>query len=349
MENQPLISVIIPCFNVENYLEQCINSVIGQTYSNIEIILIDDGSTDSTPVICDQFAQIDSRIHVIHKRNSGASQARNTGLEAAKGEYIMFVDGDDWIDHETCDAAIKEVCEHQPDVVIWSYVRELADHSKPRLVLGGEKRRYECGDVSELHRRLVGLYGAELAHPEHIDSFITVWGKLYRRNVLADYRFIDMSEIGTEDIFYNVQVFGNVRSAVYLPQCYNHYRKTNANSLSTVYTKKIFNRWKNLYRRIKEYLDENHLPDTYYQALENRICLGFIGLGTNLAESHETLRHKFCEMNIVLNDPIYRRAITGLDFTYLSVKWKLFFYFAKHRNILCLYLMLCAINMLRRH
>ena len=348
MNKQPLISFIIPCYNAQEYLEQCVNSVIGQTYSNLEIILVDDGSKDSTPKLCDSFAERDERVRVIHKQNSGASQARNSGLAEAVGDYIMFLDSDDWIEPETCARAISEATVNSSDVVIWSYVREFEGVSKPKLILGNKCTVYDKSDVWTLHRRLVGLYGEELFHPEQADSLITVWGKLYRRDVIANYKFVDMSEIGTEDVYFNIQVFGNVQSAVYIPECYSHYRKTNANSLSTAYTRKIFERWKRLFNRIDAYLCENQLPETYHQALRNRVSFCLIGLGINLAESSEPLHKKFSELGIVLNDPVYQNAIASLDFSRLPLKWKVFFVFAKHKNILLLYAMLFVIKFLRR-
>ena len=94
------ISVIVPVYNVENYLRRCVDSIINQTYKNLEIILVDDGSPDNCPVICDEYAQKDSRIKVIHKENGGLSSARNCGMDMATGEYIGFVDGDDWIESD---------------------------------------------------------------------------------------------------------------------------------------------------------------------------------------------------------------------------------------------------------
>ena len=96
-----LVSVIVPIYNVEKYLEKCIESIVNQTYKNLEIILVDDGSPDNCPAICDEWAQKDSRIKVIHKKNGGLSSARNAGLEVSNGEYISFVDSDDWLDENT--------------------------------------------------------------------------------------------------------------------------------------------------------------------------------------------------------------------------------------------------------
>ena len=95
--NQPLISIIIPCYNVEEYLPKCINSIINQTYRNLEIILVDDGSPDSCGQICDEYAAKDARIKVIHKENGGQSDARNVAIDIAKGEYITFVDSEIWM------------------------------------------------------------------------------------------------------------------------------------------------------------------------------------------------------------------------------------------------------------
>ena len=92
------VSVIVPIYNAEKYLNKCLESIIGQTYKNLEIILVDDGSSDNSPIICDAWAQIDSRIRVIHKKNGGVSSARNAGIDLAQGDYIGFVDADDWIE-----------------------------------------------------------------------------------------------------------------------------------------------------------------------------------------------------------------------------------------------------------
>ena len=96
-----LVSVIVPIYNVEKYLEKCIESIVNQTYKNLEIILVDDGSQDNCPAMCDEWTQKDSRIKVIHKKNGGLSSARNAGLEVSNGEYISFVDSDDWLDENT--------------------------------------------------------------------------------------------------------------------------------------------------------------------------------------------------------------------------------------------------------
>ena len=125
----PLISIIVPIYNVELYLGRCVDSLICQTYHNIEIILVDDGSPDRCGEICDEYAHKDNRIVVVHKPNGGLSDARNKGLDVAKGDYVMFVDSDDWIDRATCDTVVNLAVSNQSDIVIFG-VRNVYDSGK---------------------------------------------------------------------------------------------------------------------------------------------------------------------------------------------------------------------------
>ena len=122
-----LISVIIPVYNVEAYLARCLDSILAQTYTNLEILIIDDGSTDNSGTLCDEYAQKDSRIRVIHQENQGLAEVRNIGLREAKGEYIQFVDSDDWIDPETIETCYRLSKEYGADIVKFGGVREFSD------------------------------------------------------------------------------------------------------------------------------------------------------------------------------------------------------------------------------
>ena len=127
MSTESLVSVIVPVYNVENYLNICINSIVNQTLKDIEIILVDDGSTDKSGIICDEFALKDDRIRVIHKSNQGLSSARNVGINAAVAQYIMFVDSDDWIEPEFCEAPYKVAMDNKADLVLFKYKRIFND------------------------------------------------------------------------------------------------------------------------------------------------------------------------------------------------------------------------------
>ena len=120
MEN--LISVIVPVYNVEKYLDKCINSLINQSYNNLEIILIDDGSTDNCGEICDKYALKDNRIKVIHKKNEGLSAARNLGISISKGDYIIFIDSDDWVDKEILLKLLNLIKKYNSDIAVCDYL-----------------------------------------------------------------------------------------------------------------------------------------------------------------------------------------------------------------------------------
>lgn len=111
-----MVSVIVPVYNVEPYLRKCLYSVLGQTYRDLEIIVVDDGSTDASRAICDEYKSSDSRIQVIHQINKGLSEARNNGIDIATGEYILFVDGDDWIELNTVECLLQACVENNADV-----------------------------------------------------------------------------------------------------------------------------------------------------------------------------------------------------------------------------------------
>lgn len=110
------ITIIVPVYQVEDYLDRCVQSLMRQTYSELEIILVDDGSVDSSPQMCDQYAKIDNRVKVIHKENGGLSSARNSGIDVATGDYIMFVDSDDYIELDTCQR-LYELIDEATDIV----------------------------------------------------------------------------------------------------------------------------------------------------------------------------------------------------------------------------------------
>lgn len=129
-KNNALVSVIVPAYNVEKYIARCLDSILTQTYTNLEVILIDDGSTDSTGRICDDYAHRDERVRVIHQVNQGLAEVRNIGIREAKGKWIQFVDSDDWIDTETIETCLRYAHEYNADMVIFQMTVEYVDGKK---------------------------------------------------------------------------------------------------------------------------------------------------------------------------------------------------------------------------
>ena len=333
MKEKPLVSIIVPVYNVEDYLEKCLDNLICQTYENIEIILIDDGSTDKSSQICDEYAAKDS-IAVIHKTNEGVSAARNDGLKAANGQLIMFVDSDDWIETDTCEIAVSAMEESGADVVMWSYISENNGNQSPKTIFGSDTV-FEGTDVTEkLHRRLFGLMGEELAHPEYADSLCPVWGKLYKKELIMNNNisFVGLSEIGSyEDGLFNIEVFSQIKKAVYLNKCLYHYRKENTSSVTSGYRKDLFEKWQNLFDLMQKYIHKNNLPSDYQSALNNRIALSILGLGLNIMSCNCSAVKKIKMIKEIIKSERYKKAYKDLCFNYFPVHWKLFYGCAKYK------------------
>lgn len=147
-----MISIIVPIYKVENYLHRCIDSLKNQDYLNIEIILVDDGSPDNCGIICDEYANKDTRIKVIHQENGGLSAARNAGIDIAQGDYLMFVDSDDWVESNFCSFALKKSQETQSDIVVFGYNDVYENRTvKKSIALDNEKQYSRKEALKELH------------------------------------------------------------------------------------------------------------------------------------------------------------------------------------------------------
>lgn len=208
MDND-LISVIVPVYNVEGYLERCVNSILQQTYEQLEIILVNDGSTDASPELCDAFAQKDKRIKVIHKENGGLSDARNAGLRAATGAYIGYVDSDDWIEKDMYERMHKACVEHNAQLCVCRYFSEYEGRTE-----GGGNGACVPLTRDELLRIYIG------GHEQYV-IYNSVWSKLFARTLVEGVEF--PRGRNSEDIMYTTRAFCALSRAVYLDKCLYHY------------------------------------------------------------------------------------------------------------------------------
>ena len=191
MKEEELISVIIPVYNVEKYLNKCLDSVISQTYNNIEIILIDDGSPDKCGVICDEYSKKDKRIKVIHKNNEGVSIARNLGIEKAKGEYITFIDSDDYVEKNYIETLYKMCKKNNSDMSICGTIDV---NETGKIVSESKKINKNMTNVEALQ---------ELLEEKHFNN--VVWAKLYKLSLLDNIKFKENIKIAEDiDVIYKV-------------------------------------------------------------------------------------------------------------------------------------------------
>ena len=161
-----MISIIVPIYQVEKYLRRCIESLIHQDYQNIEIILVDDGSPDKCGTICDEYAHKDIRIKVIHQQNGGLSAARNAGIDIAQGDFLMFVDSDDWVEKDFCSHALQKVTETASDIVVFGYNDIYGERSVKHSIDEKDEKKYSVEDA------LLELHGGKIL------SF--AWNKIYK-------------------------------------------------------------------------------------------------------------------------------------------------------------------------
>lgn len=209
MDHQPLISVIVPVYKVEEYLDRCVESLVSQTYNNIEIILVDDGSPDSCSKFCDRWIEKDRRIIVIHKTNGGLSDARNAGVLAADGEYIAFVDSDDWIDTETYLLVMRKMKETGAQIGAFNIINVSSEPFAPEL-----SDDYEVLDSEKAIGNTISDTGVKTV----------AWNKVYHRSVLEGLSF-PKGKLH-EDEYYTFRALDRAEKIVYLHrQCYYYFQR----------------------------------------------------------------------------------------------------------------------------
>lgn len=211
---ESLISVIVPIYKVEEYLDRCVNSIVNQTYKNLEIILVNDGSPDNCPQMCDEWAKKDNRIKVIHKKNGGLSDARNAGINVAAGGIISFIDSDDWIELDMFEKMINCMQEDSSDVVSCG-VNWVTEDGKSLKCVSVEKNEI-LDVVSCMH---------EIINDNKLKQH--VWNKIYKTEIIKHIAF----EKGKyhEDAFWSYQVFGRVnRVSLMRDAFYNYVQRNNS-------------------------------------------------------------------------------------------------------------------------
>ena len=342
-----VVSIIVPIYRAEKYLEQCVESLLAQTYSPVEIILVDDGSPDHCPVLCDSYAAQCGNVRVIHKQNEGAAFARKAGLEAATGDFVLFLDGDDWLDSDTVSECMETAVRDSADCVMFGYVREYPEKSIANPLFYRSFSYDRVLSEEKVHRRIVGLVGEELREPHRIDNLSSFCMRLLRIDVARKGRFVSDRMIGTsEDTIFNLYALDGCRIS-YINRCFYHYRKSNAQSITTAYKPDLSDKWDVMYRIIQEYIADSGKAEAYQTPFLNRVACGMIGLGLNEVGSNAFIWEKAKKIRLILNKPLYRQAFAQLNTSYCGIKWKIFFLLCKKKAAFALTILLQIINYLR--
>ena len=218
-----MISIIIPIYNVEKYLEKCLDSILNQTYKNLEIILIDDGSTNNSPNICNSYCEKDKRIKIIHKNNEGVSSARNKGIELSKGKYIVFIDSDDYVSNEHIEVLYDCIISNNVDLVI----SNLIDISEDGIILNNEEKESFLMNKDQCLKELLSE-----------DNFYHLCcGNIYRKDLLEKIRFNCKYRIA-EDLDFLYRYIKQISSAYFLSKNTYYYLKREGSATNSIYSEK---------------------------------------------------------------------------------------------------------------
>ena len=295
----PLISVIVPVYKVEAYLDRCVQSIVDQTYRNLEIILVDDGSPDNCGAMCDTWAKKDNRVMILHTLNHGSAAARNAALDIAQGELIAFVDSDDYLEPTMFFHLYELISSYDADISECAYILVAGDIA-PFNLTSNAVRAYDVHDA---------MY-------EHICNCVfqqVIWNKLYRRNTIGDIRFPVGKKI--DDEFFTYRVIGNARRLVHSEKTCYAYRQQ---SDSIMHTTPVLEWFRGVEAKVSrhEYIME-HFPQleciSYKSIINNCLYLNQLAMRGHDTEISKALMDR--TTSILENYPLKKSILTVMTLT----------------------------------
>lgn len=263
------VSIIIPVYNVEKYLARCLDSCINQTFSDIEMVCVNDGSTDSSLNILEQYAKLDSRIKIIQQENGGLSSARNTGVENAKGEYILFLDSDDFISNIAIELLVANIERNGSDVVLFDYLKFYKNHKKDVRVIINHINEYKdkCFNLSDLK----SLKDCRKVIYQLLTFYVSAWCKFYRASFLKENGISFYEGVLYEDVPYMAEIFVKSRKFSYEPEMLLAYSCYRDNQIMSKNGEEYFDLFK-VYARTFEYIENSD----YAKFLKKYYSMAFI-------------------------------------------------------------------------
>lgn len=339
-----LVSIIVPVYNVEKYLRQCVKSLQNQTYSNIEVILVNDGSTDLSGSICEEIRKEDSRIRVIHKKNQGLGYARNTGLENAKGDYIAFLDSDDFVEVNMIEIMLKQMQQQQADTCFCSH-NIYYDTGEVKKVLNPFSKEVYCGEVIQ-KELLLGMVGAYPTYPKDILVEMSVCFCIFSRSIIEEnnIRFCSERVYISEDILFQVKYLGNAKKIATIPDALYYYRQ-NIGSLTHRYYPERFQKELSLYKKLDDELSMIFEPRMYQWNLERlflsrtRTCII-----QEICYNKQSFIKKCKNIKDMIKNDIVHAAVIEFPNHFLPLQQRVFNYLMKYKMTLLIYLLVTIRN-----
>jgi len=343
---KPIISIIVPVYNTSKLLDRCMESLLKQTYENIEIILIDDGSTDESSVICDSYASLDKRVSVIHKKNEGLGMARNTGIDAACGEYIGFVDSDDYVDINMYQSLFNAIKENEADT---SYCRYFNVTNKGEAFKAEEKYKLSTYRDHQVQLLLLGMIGSSPEASGDVEIGMSVWKGLFSADIIRknNIRFFSERQYISEDIIFHIDYLKKSQCVAIVQHGYYFYCD-NSNSLTKTYRKDRFDMEKILYKKEIESLSDIFKYDIFITRL-NKSFAGRVRRCIK-QEIFDNVEKNTVNANIkkICEDDIVKKVFE--DFTFGEYKFPIYLsgIFVRNRMIILLKVFFGCEHMLRK-
>lgn len=342
------ISIIVPVYNAEKYLNKSLESLMVQSKTELEFICINDGSIDDSLNILRQYAEKDDRFIVLDQANSGASLARNAGLDIARGKYIMFLDADDWYAENTCERAYQLITENELDMVMYSMDMEYTNHSEHRNIFQNQFCFFNEEACKEIRRKCVGLIEDECQEIHKLDYLALLYLKIYRRSIIEKYniRFEDIRKIGSfEDGIFLIDYMEHVKSALYVDESLYHYNRFNPDSITTKYRPHLVEQWSCQFEIIGKRV--RGLGDNYQQALNNRQAYSILSLGLNIMSGSEGPGYKYKQVRLLLRNKQIYRSFAYRELRKMSLAFKCYFLAAKWKMGISMFIMLYIMDIVR--
>lgn len=336
-----LVSVVIPVYNVSKYLHRCLDSMVNQTYRNLEIILVDDGSTDSSPAICEQWAQQDSRVCVIHKKNAGLGMARNTGLEHATGKYICFFDSDDYIDPKTIEVAVQTARRERADIVTFGMTFVDRDGGPVwQRIPAADRACYAGSEIQELF--LPCLFHYEPPEIEIKNLILSACSCLFSMDLInrCEWRFVSEREIISEDAYSLLGLYNYVERVAVLSKALYYYCE-NDTSLTRSYRADRFDKNKHFYIKCLELCDKYEYSEIVRRCCANPFLGNVIGMLKQEAAFHDK-KEVIKRLRVILNDDLLQSALKIKEHDYSEQKKQILFWVMRHRYCHLCYALLAA-------
>lgn len=324
--NGDLISIIVPVYKVEKYLSRCLESIVNQTYKNLEIILIDDGSPDNSGKICDEYAEKDSRIKVIHKENSGVSSTRNLGLKKATGDYISFIDSDDWIEFDMYEKMIEVINKENVDLVKCSYIYEYDESSKKIENLYSESK---CIDLKNNKKSYIDFIFEGNTLP-------AMWTFLIKRERIDEISLkFDENLIVGEDLIFVLNLICHCNSIYILNEHLYHYFIHEQSAMNS--KEKMVRNARNflsLYTKMEQLFEKSNIYDEEYKEKLARYI--FYRIYVRISEIAVEAKKRDIIKEFLYNDT-FKKLVKNLHKTKLSFWGRKFSQLAIKQNIVGYY------------